>query len=232
MPNWCENSLEVELPSEACAEAFYAANAQKETVPLRVAVMHAFLMGACNNTVPHLASGCPSALKLLPTRLLRRIFEFASASEPRPDSLDFECAVPYPSEWDQSQRDKEWYHFNVSNWGTKWNASDVSADVFGCSVTYDFSTAWSPPLEWLQRLAVKHPTARIRLCYGEGGCDISGEVLYEGGSKCFEQDGAYGEFFGEKEEEDEDEDHENEDEDEDENEGADTNKEESSVAEA
>jgi hypothetical protein len=214
MPNWCENSLEVCAPSEADADAFYAANAEKETVPLPVAFMHAFLMGACNSTVPRLASGCPSSMKLLSTRLLRRIFEFAVCSVPRPNSLDFECAVPYPPEWDEAQRQQCWYQFNTTNWGTKWPASDVYAEVEGCSVTYSFSTAWSPPLEWLKTLSAKHPTAEIRMSYGEPGCDFSGVVLYENGSISGHDQGAYGEFYGERDEEEEEDDDEAEAEDE------------------
>ena len=47
----------------------------------------------------------------------------------------------------------DWYHWSVSNWGTKWDISEgyVSLDDDG-SCTCSFETAWSPPLEAYQKL--------------------------------------------------------------------------------
>ena len=42
--------------------------------------------------------------------------------------------------------DNDWYHWNVRNWGTKWEPSDVGCRVENNSKIYiNFQTAWSPP---------------------------------------------------------------------------------------
>ena len=198
---WCENHLEVSALSEADAEEFFEANAEKETVLLPVELMHAFLMG-CNSSVPHLASGCPSGMRVLPTRLLRRIFELATASMPRPNSLDFERALPYPPEWD---RGRPWRHGALGlaphfihyalHWGTTWAAPTLVAKVHGRQITYHFRTAPGPPLLWLRRVAALQPRVKLRLCYGRAEV-LSGEAIYEDGSERSHHEGEYGEFYG------------------------------------
>ena len=199
---WCENHLEVSALSEADAEEFFEANAEKETVLLPVELMHAFLMG-CNSSVPHLASGCPSGMRVLPTRLLRRIFELATASMPRPNSLDFERALPYPPEWD---RGRPWRHGalglaphfipHAQHWGTTWAAPTLVAKVHGRQIAYHFRTAPGPPLLWLRRVAALQPRVKLRLCYGRAEV-LSGEAIYEDGSERSHHEGEYGEFYGE-----------------------------------
>jgi hypothetical protein len=44
---------------------------------------------------------------------------------------------------------KDWYHWCVGNWGTKWNAYDGTSNE--SSVV--FCTAWAPPLPIVKRLA-------------------------------------------------------------------------------
>lgn len=61
----------------------------------------------------------------------------------------------------------EWYGWRTSNWGTKWDvdANDVSEDD---DVIY-FLSAWSPPIEWLDKVASDNPHLSFRLTYVEGG---------------------------------------------------------------
>ncbi len=68
----------------------------------------------------------------------------------------------------------DWYSWNVANWGTKWNAYELSAppgqgspiealaSAHGASserqVEYDFDTAWSPPMPIFEALTKRFPT--------------------------------------------------------------------------
>ena len=40
-----------------------------------------------------------------------------------------------------------WYDWNIRNWGCKWDASDVQADITDVQARYDYNTAWSPAIE-------------------------------------------------------------------------------------
>jgi Ferredoxin-like domain in Api92-like protein len=57
-----------------------------------------------------------------------------------------------------------WYDWNVREWGTKWDACDVSVDdphkdgKGNASVSISFNTAWSIPEPVFQAMVAQHPT--------------------------------------------------------------------------
>lgn len=61
-----------------------------------------------------------------------------------------------------------WYDWNCDNWGTKWDASEVSfIDHSPDHKQYTFSTAWAPPLAVLVALSAQHPNLHIELEWEE-----------------------------------------------------------------
>ena len=103
------------------------------------------------------------------------------------DGFDFEKVIPMPDNLYRdhvSSEDKErlakegipnWYDWCCENWDTKWNAYDVKRDVGtykhvgGKYVTYDFLTAWSPPIPVVEKLRKDWPQLDIHGGYvGEG----------------------------------------------------------------
>lgn len=61
-----------------------------------------------------------------------------------------------------------WYDWNVNNWGTKWDASDVEfIDHEPEYKQYKFSTPWSPPIPVLTSLSEQHPNLHIELEWEE-----------------------------------------------------------------
>lgn len=54
---------------------------------------------------------------------------------------------------------KDWYSWSVANWGTKWNAYDIS--VGDNSISFD--TAWSSPVPVIEELSSQFPTIEIEL---------------------------------------------------------------------
>jgi hypothetical protein len=117
------------------------------------------------------------------------------------DILTFWGTCPRPANQDQN-----WYDWNCSNWGTKWDVCDC--EILDNSDTYvklQFCTAWSPPLEWLSVTASKYPHLKFILVYEESGCDFYGEVCYENGVIVSESDGmlsdkVFDEFMNDKDE--------------------------------
>jgi hypothetical protein len=57
----------------------------------------------------------------------------------------------------------DWYGWQVSNWGTKWNATD--SIEFGDGI--EFNTAWSTPFELLLKLSLKYPEVTINVRYAD-----------------------------------------------------------------
>lgn len=69
----------------------------------------------------------------------------------------------------------DWYSWNVSNWGTKWNA-DASWDRSDeTSIHLSFDTAWSPPIELYNTIQEKGFVVEMEYCE-EGMCFV-GEYI-------------------------------------------------------
>jgi hypothetical protein len=77
---------------------------------------------------------------------------------------------------------EDWYHWCISNWGTKWN---VNPSVWGkphpFEIWFGFDTAWGPPDKALQRLSKLVPKAKMVLLYCEPGMFFAGKLVYKDG---------------------------------------------------
>jgi hypothetical protein len=72
---------------------------------------------------------------------------------------------------------KDWYDWNVANWGTKWNVSDASIDEEeDGSVVYGYSTAWAPNCEFLKNICKQYPLLDFTLEYEEEGVGFEGTL--------------------------------------------------------
>lgn len=55
-----------------------------------------------------------------------------------------------------------WYEFNRREWGTKWDAGDVSFyQPNPNTLIYSFDTAWSPPIRALEHLSAQYPMLKV-----------------------------------------------------------------------
>jgi hypothetical protein len=100
---------------------------------------------------------------------------------------------------EQGNTEYNWYNFNNSKWGTKWDiAKSDSADDWNATeitsesathISYRFDTAWSPPLPVIEELSVQYPELAITLDYEEEQ-GWGGEILWteEGSSIIREYD--------------------------------------------
>lgn len=107
--------------------------------------------------------------------------------------LDFSLSVPRPE--NAAEYCLEW---NISHWGTKWNAYDCDINCLNNNnvLEISFITAWSPPLAWFKYVASKYSTLRFDIFYAEEGCDFSGKSTYDNGQSIIEHMGMYGEYYG------------------------------------
>ena len=78
--------------------------------------------------------------------------------------------IKLAKKWRKEYGTDSWYEWNVSNWGTKWNASYVKVKRFkNGNARVTFQTAWGPPMPIFERLA-KDYNVRI-----DGTFEIEGE---------------------------------------------------------
>lgn len=101
--------------------------------------------------------------------------------------------VAFMAEFHRSiAEDNDWYHWNIRNWGTKWDIASADDELYGGTsmevnddgdVVYRFETAWSPVHEVLTKLSKMYPTLTFDYYYEEeqgwGGEDtiVNGEII-------------------------------------------------------
>jgi hypothetical protein len=57
--------------------------------------------------------------------------------------------VPRPKEYDEGEA---WYGWNISNWGTKWDATPYDIEWGENEVKFRLETAWAPPIKFYEEL--------------------------------------------------------------------------------
>ena len=110
--------------------------------------------------------------------------------------FDFEKIIPMPeniyrgflgSKEESLYGKDNWYDWSIENWGTKWNACEVSLDGY----EYYFETAWSPCSPVIAALAKRFPEAVMRYTYSESGCCFCGVEEYHDGKLRYVLSGDY-----------------------------------------
>ena len=143
----------------------------------------------CNNTIT--ISG--------PTEKMQKIIDTVND-----ESMDGLCSALYPQPEDMFKGDlgekerKEcaekgipnWYDWNTSNWGTKWDATpdqlEIEHDSDGTSViTGAFDSAWGPPIGAYEHFIQNNDDCHLESMYYEGGCAFCGK-WEDGVDDCYE----------------------------------------------
>jgi hypothetical protein len=88
--------------------------------------------------------------------------------------------VPQP----KFEGDSDWYMWNVENWGTKWDVSDVYFEhqAEEDTITFSFSTAWAPPVNAFHTWAAQDGRVQFDLDYWEPGMGFVGRASFDGDS--------------------------------------------------
>ena len=89
--------------------------------------------------------------------------------------------VPQP----KFENDSDWYDWNVANWGTKWDITDVYFENQAEEdlIEFSFCTAWGPPVEAFRTWAEGDGRVEFNLEYWEPGMGFVGSATYDG--DCF-----------------------------------------------
>lgn len=75
-----------------------------------------------------------------------------------------------------------WYEWNIKNWGCKWDASDsVFYEKDGYNMV-TFTTAWDPPIEFLEKLSSMFPNTTFIMQYAEESLYVGAIEMKNGNS--------------------------------------------------
>lgn len=121
---------------------------------------------------------------------------------PKTSVLDFNKIIPIPQELfdtvaafgmpNKERQDKydanvkkygypHWYDACIALWDTKWNASEASVESENGEATYQFTTAWSPPMNVIKVLSEKYPTLDFELTSREESGEFNFTVHVKNG---------------------------------------------------
>ena len=103
--------------------------------------------------------------------VLNKVADMLEQRDSKRRCLSFEQFVPMPE-----VEEANWYNWNCNNWGTKWDASDPNVIDIPSATTYEFSTAWSPPLPVIIAAAKQFPKLTFDLRYWESGIGFQGRL--------------------------------------------------------
>lgn len=151
MPNWCFNRLEISLHNDAGKK-----------------LLEAFRDNHKNDKGEEFSSPftdlSPTPVELLDT-------ERSFGGEPEEQAKREARYAQNKEKYGYS----DWYEWRLANWGTKWEACEVSIeheDESTCLVRFD--TAWCPPTNLLEWYAKKYPEVVFLNEYDEEGCGFEG----------------------------------------------------------
>jgi hypothetical protein len=117
--------------------------------------------------------------------LLNKVADMLEYRAPERRCLSFKEFVPMPED------EKDWYNWCINNWGTKWDASDPNITDNKSATTYEFSTAWAPPIPVIMAAAAQYPELTFDMRYWEGGMGFQGRLRVKGNEILIHEDKDY-----------------------------------------
>ena len=77
---------------------------------------------------------------------------------------------------------EDWYRWQIDNWGTKWDAKDTIVEQLDeTNFNVRFNTAWSPPIDWFEKVIPMYPQLEIDLIFDEESQDYCGRMTGKDG---------------------------------------------------
>ena len=106
---------------------------------------------------------------------------WSKPEETEVEALNFHSLVPVPDEVLKAGYEAAGCDWERKNWGCKWGADETTiVDEGGTCITYEFYTAWSPPIAFLEKVAVQWPSLQFVLSYEEPGVGFKGLAKFKG----------------------------------------------------
>lgn len=74
----------------------------------------------------------------------------------------------------------DWYHWNIRNWGCKWDATDDFGPYDGTEDEIEFETPWAPPMGVMNAICEKYPDLEFTWHCDEEALFFSFDVIFQG----------------------------------------------------
>jgi hypothetical protein len=123
-------------------------------------------------------------------KLLKQVEITQSEATEAHDPTTFSChkIIPRPV-----SEDDNWYNWNSTNWGSKWDFCDVewiSRDWENGEVMLEFWTAWSPVPDVLQKLSEQNPDVEMTYRFHDEGGGFYGTYSFSEGMIGVDEEGS------------------------------------------
>ena len=125
----------------------------------------------CDNTVTIEYKGegdCEKALDDLKAKMVR-------VNEKGEDELAYDILVPEPNGDEEG-----WFDWRCDNWGTKWISEIYDTHTDEGKLVIHFTSAWSPPEAYFEKVAKLYPDYIFTHSYEEDGCNFFGYSHFQG----------------------------------------------------
>jgi len=163
MPNWCYNSLCVSGNKEILADFV-----SKTLVPRNMSSEEEY--DESHKFTFSILHPLPKALE--------------GGTSPLP-KLEGEDDTQYKERMAENVRlygAEDWYRWNIDNWGTKWDASSTCVEQLDdTNFNVRFHTAWSPPIDWFEKVIPMYPQLEFDLIFDEESQDYCGRMTGKDG---------------------------------------------------
>ena len=157
MPNWCTNEVTIIGDEEDLTK--FRNFVKSETEPFSFqSVM----------PIPEELKGTRSPTTIVPQEEYDSWVDDTNLGVGKPITLEMS------NRFEREYGFDNWYDWQTTNWGTKWDVSDVEMEDSISWVDYKFETAWSPPEGIYNELTKLFTTVDIIWFYREDGVQIAG----------------------------------------------------------
>jgi hypothetical protein len=158
MPNWCYNSLCVSGNKEKLADFV-----SKTIIPQNMSSEEEYDEG--HRFTFNILHPLPKAL------------EGGFSPLPKLEGEDDEQYKERMAENVRLYGAEDWYRWHIDNWGTKWDCSSTCVNELNdTSLNVQFNTAWSPPVEWFEKVIPMYPELEFDLTFDEESQDFCGII--------------------------------------------------------
>jgi hypothetical protein len=154
MPNWCDNVVTIAGDKVKIAEIL-------KTISDREASRKFDVPGFLGYCVPEPDYSTTPVARAFPEIAARH----ANSEEEMETALKNEPTI----------RKDSWYNWRLQNWGTKWEVDDISiSQASDTCISLSFMSAWSPPIDALDKLLEQDGIDSIVAHYYEPGNNFTG----------------------------------------------------------
>lgn len=162
MPNWCDNVVTITGDKEKIAEIL-------KIIGEREASRKFDVPGFLGYCVPEPDYSTTPVARTYPEIDAKH----ANSEEEKEKAIKNEPTI----------REDSWWDWRVQNWGTKWEVDDISiSQSSDTCINLSFVSAWSPPIDALDKLLEQDGIEQIVAHYYEPGMSFAG-AYYSGENK-------------------------------------------------